>query len=157
MARRTTRGLDKAAQWRRNFEAQAQSGLSIRGWCRQHQINESAFYRWRQELAQPDGEHNRPRRRNFQRSPSANRGGQRTQAFERLRQGALTTERNRRGIQPKATKASFVPVHVTDGAMPDGDPKIEIVLADGRCVRITGTVDSQALSDVLDVLEHRAC
>jgi hypothetical protein len=39
----------------------------------------------------------------------------------------------------------------------DGDPQIEIVLTDGRRVRVTGTVDRETLAEVLDVLERRVC
>jgi len=53
--------------------------------------------------------------------------------------------------------AAFVPVHVTAEAARDGDASIEIVLTDGRRVRLTGPVNGQALADVLDVLERRAC
>jgi len=53
--------------------------------------------------------------------------------------------------------ASFVPVHVTEDPAGDGDPQIEIVLPDGRCVRITGSVNRQTLADVMDVLERRLC
>jgi transposase len=53
--------------------------------------------------------------------------------------------------------ASFMPVHVTDAPVRDGDSLIEIALADGRRVRVTGVANCQALTNVLDVLERRAC
>jgi len=53
--------------------------------------------------------------------------------------------------------SSFVPVHVTETSAGNGDAPIEIVLTDGRCVRLTGPVNGQALADVLDVLERRTC
>ena len=57
----------------------------------------------------------------------------------------------------EAQAPSFVPVHVTDNLVWDGDPRIEIVLEDGRRVRITGMVNREMLMRVLDVLERRAC
>jgi len=57
----------------------------------------------------------------------------------------------------EAQASSFVPVHVTDDPARDGDPQIEIVLTDGRRIRVTGTVDREMLTQVLDVLERRAC
>jgi hypothetical protein len=57
----------------------------------------------------------------------------------------------------EAQTASFVPVHVTDDPARDGDPPIEIVLTDGRRIRLTGPVNQQMLTAVLDVLERRAC
>lgn len=51
MVKGTPRDLSKEHFWRQRLEGQASSGLSIRSWCRRHQIHESAFYRWRKELA----------------------------------------------------------------------------------------------------------
>jgi transposase-like protein len=61
--------------------------------------------------------------------------------------------------------ASFVPIHVAEDRPEGGDSQIEIVLADGRCVRLTGPVNREMLTAVLDVLasassveaERRAC
>jgi len=61
----------------------------------------------------------------------------------------------RRDAETRAT--SFVPVHVTDSPARDGDQHIEIMLTDGRRVRVTGTVNREMLTEVLDVLELRAC
>lgn len=61
---------------------------------------------------------------------------------------------------------SFVPVQVTgDGPAdrlrepPESDCHVglEIVLTDGRRVRITGPVNPRLLTDVLDILERRPC
>ena len=67
----------------------------------------------------------------------------------------------------EASAVSFVPVQVTEEPARDGDPGggdrrsgaalIEIELTDGRRVRVTGTVDRELLTQVLDVLERRAC
>jgi hypothetical protein len=56
----------------------------------------------------------------------------------------------------EAASMSFVPVRVTEDALPPASP-IEIVLAGGRCVRVSGPVDRQVLADVLTVLEGQAC
>jgi len=106
------RDVKKESFWRRAIRQQADSGISVRSWCRKQGLKEASFYWWRRELAQ-------------------------------------------RNAEPRST--SFVPVHVTGDGPRDGDRQIEIVLADGRCVRVTGSVDRQVLSDVLDVLERRAC
>jgi hypothetical protein len=52
---------------------------------------------------------------------------------------------------------SFVPVHVSEDQLAEQGCPIEIVLTGGRCVRISGRVDRQALADVLAVLEEQAC
>lgn len=57
----------------------------------------------------------------------------------------------------EARASSFVPVHLTDDPARDGDGQIEIELRDGRRIRVTGTVNRRMLTEVLDVLEHRAC
>jgi hypothetical protein len=117
MGKGAARDLKKESAWRRRLGQHADSGQSVRAWCREHRVTETAFYWWRRELA----------RRDRQRQPSARRD------------------------------ASFVPVHVTDGPAREGNPQIEIVLTDGRRIRIIGPVHGQTLADVLDVLERRAC
>jgi len=57
----------------------------------------------------------------------------------------------------KKSKAGFVPVHVVKGEVADTDGRIEIVLACGRRVRVSGRVDRQTLADVLAVLEGQGC
>ena len=61
----------------------------------------------------------------------------------------------RRDAESEAS--SFVPVHLTDEPARGGNPQIEIELTDGRRVRVTGTVDREMLTQVLDVLERPAC
>jgi hypothetical protein len=56
MARKTRRDLKKAAFWRRMVAGQARSGVSVRVWCRRHELRESAFYWWRAQLARRDAE-----------------------------------------------------------------------------------------------------
>ena len=112
MAKSRARDLTKEAAWRRRLDRQADSGQSIRGWCRRHRVKEAAFHWWRRELA-------------------------------------------RRDAEPQAP--SFVPVHVADDLARDDDQQIEIELTDGRRVRVTGTVNREMLTEVLDVLERRVC
>ncbi len=52
MACGTRRDLKKEELWRRRLGTQAGSGLSVRAWCRQHELRESAFHWWRRQLAQ---------------------------------------------------------------------------------------------------------
>ena len=112
MAKGVARDLGKESVWRRRLSQHAESGESVRSWCRKHDVTETAFYWWRRELARRDAE----------------------------------TE-----------TTAFVPVHVTEDRLDRGDSPIEIELADGRRVRITGQVNRETLADVLDVLERRAC
>jgi len=141
MGSHRARDLAKEAAWRRRVDRQADSGLSIRAWCGRHGVAESGFHWWRRELARRDAE----------RAPSV-----------------------RRVAEGQA--ASFVPVDVIDHTERDrdrqidngargGDGQIEIELADGRRIRVTGTVHHEMLTRVLEVLtatsaveaERRAC
>ena len=112
MSKSRARDLTKEAAWRRRVARHAESGQSVRAWCRRHRVQETAFHWWRRELARRDAEAQAP---------------------------------------------SFVPVHLTDALARGDDPQIEIVLTDGRRVRVTGMVNREMLTEVLDVLERRVC
>lgn len=130
MAKIAARDLQKEAAWRRRLGRQAESGQSVRAWCRKHRVTETAFYWWRRELARRDAEY---------------------------------------GI------AAFVPVGVAEEPARDvdsggadqhgGEALIEIVLTDGRRVRISGPVNGPMLTAVLEALamtdavvaEQRTC
>jgi len=122
MAKNRARDLTKEAAWRGRLARHAESGQTVRAWCRRHHVTEAAFHWWRRELARRDAEQ----------LPSARRDAE-------------------------AQSSSFVPVHVTDDPARDGDPQIVIELTDGRRVRVAGAVNRQMLTEVLDILEHRAC
>ena len=53
--------------------------------------------------------------------------------------------------------AGFLPVQVTADHRPEGDRGVEMLLADGRVLRIQPGFDRQTLLDVLSVLEGRGC
>jgi transposase-like protein len=44
------REVEKARYWRRVIREATQSGMSIRGFCRQHRLKESQFYWWQHKL-----------------------------------------------------------------------------------------------------------
>ena len=54
-------------------------------------------------------------------------------------------------------KPTFMPVRVTADEPAHADAGIEIVLAGGRRIRVSGRADRQTLTDVLAVLEGRTC
>ena len=122
MAKSRARDLTKEAAWRRRLARHADSGQSVRAWCRRHGVKEAVFHWWRRELARRDAEQ----------PPSVRRDAE-------------------------AQPTSFVPVCLTDDPGRDGDGQIEIDLRDGRRVRVTGTVNREMLTQVLDILERRAC
>jgi hypothetical protein len=51
MAMGKVRDKNKEAFWRRTVRRQGQSGLTVRAFCREHELRETAFYFWRCELA----------------------------------------------------------------------------------------------------------
>ena len=51
MPRDGRRDATKEKFWRRMVVGQARSRLSIRAWCREHDVHEHAFYWWRVRLA----------------------------------------------------------------------------------------------------------
>jgi hypothetical protein len=51
MAKGKVRDKSKEAFWRRTMHRQRQSGLTVRAFCREHALRETAFYFWRRELA----------------------------------------------------------------------------------------------------------
>jgi transposase-like protein len=46
----------KEAHWRRQLQKQSASALSVREFCQQHGLAESAFYYWRREIERRDDE-----------------------------------------------------------------------------------------------------
>lgn len=50
MARRGTINTHKHAQWRQRLQQWQDSGLSVRAYCRQHDLSEPAFHWWRRRL-----------------------------------------------------------------------------------------------------------
>jgi hypothetical protein len=52
---------------------------------------------------------------------------------------------------------AFVPVRLTEGSPAKADPVIEILLTNGRRVRLQGVVERSMLAEVLAVLEGPGC
>jgi transposase len=50
------RDLKRERTWRRHIERQRSSGQTIRVYCESHQLRETSFYFWRQEIAKRDRE-----------------------------------------------------------------------------------------------------
>lgn len=124
MARDSRTKSERESFWRRMVEGHRSSGLPVKAWCGQHNLRESAFYWWRRQLAQRDAE-------------------------------------GSKSLAPRSAprRAGLVPVRITADGSPIGiapsagtQQRIEIVLPDERRVCIVGSVDRQALTDVLTVL-----
>ncbi len=112
------RDMEKERHWRQMIHEATCSGLSIREFCRRHDLKECQFYWWQRKLK----EHHRPRR-------ARRRGGD-------------------------GNQASFALVSNDPGATEAG---IELVLGDGRRLRISRGVDEQTLRAVLAAMEPEGC
>jgi hypothetical protein len=137
MRKRSTQEIQRQSHWQEIISGQQESGQSVRAYCRQAGIEESAFYWWRRELARRSrqGEDRRSLRRSL---PQGQPGRQ---------------------VTGKATPiaAGFLPVQVTSDRHPEGGRGVELLLADGRVLRLQPGFDRQTLLDVLGVLEGRGC
>ncbi len=131
----------KEASWRRIIGRQSRSGVTVRAWCLDQQLSEATFHWWRRELA----------RRDVELKQSARTGERKKSPRTQPREGG------KKRTRPATGSPAFVPVRVfPDDLQADGSP-IEIVLPDGRFIRVRGPVDRQTLADVLAALEHRPC
>ena len=137
MKKRTEREVQRQSRWQEIVRQQAQSGQSVRVYCRQAGIEESAFYWWRRELARRSGQGDdlrQPRRS----SPKGKPGRPATRKSPRMTTG-------------------FLPVQVTADRRPKAGRGVEMLLGDGRVLRIQPGFDRQTLLDVLSALEGRGC
>jgi transposase-like protein len=111
------RDLAKERRWRRLLEQQRSGGLSVRAFCRRHDVAEHSFYWWRRELAA--------------RPPAAASAG---------------------GVAAPL----FLPVHVRpdDPLVADG---VEVLLGNGRRLRVGAGVEPRRLAALAAALEGPAC
>ena len=146
MKKRIRRGdPQKQRYWEEVVRRWREAGQSVRAFCGAEGLRESAFYFWRRELV-------RRGQRSPRRAPAAANGSR-----TRARSAIPALRSPRRGPAP-----SFLPVHVV--APVSGCPGeaatvhgVEIVLTQGRTIRVRAGFDRQTLVDVLAVLETRPC
>jgi len=119
----------KERSWRRLLRHWQRSGMTGRDFCAAHGLSEASFYAWRREIARRDQEPAAPTQP--VRPPSA---------------------------QAPVTEAS-VPafLQVTLERRAPTAPAIEVVLGQGRCLRVGPGFDAGLLRQLLRVLEEPAC
>ena len=133
-------GSERQVYWEEAMRRWRESGQSVREFCRNEGVRESAFYFWRRELAQRS-----------QSTDAAN--GSRPPV------SPLTTASHspKRASSRHRSIPSFLPVRVVEDAAAEAASGVEIILAHGRTVRVRSGFDRQTLVDVLAVLEVRPC
>ncbi len=99
--------------------------MSVREFCRRERLAESLFYYWKREITRRDLGLSSP-----------------------TRNGKSKPRRPRR-VAAKS-KNCFVPLNICRVELTQAP--LELVLTDGRCVRIGGNFDEAALKRLLDVL-----
>jgi transposase-like protein len=146
MKKRVRRGdPQREQQWQAAVRQWQKSGQSIREYCRTLGVKESAFYFWRRELVRRGSAGAQQQEGDGRRlAGKASRG-------ERM-SGPL-----RRTPRAEHDQARFLPVHVVMGREQATTGGVEIVVGDGRTVRVRSGFDRQTLAEVLAVLEARPC
>lgn len=135
MARRGERDRGKERFWRRVLRQWRGSGQSVRAFCATHQLSEASFYGWRQTIAARDRQA-APRPR-----PDT-------------RRVARATPGEQRGNGVAARRDRHLPVFVPVRLAAPAASTLEIVLPDGRVVRVPADFDSATLRQLLAVLDE---
>jgi hypothetical protein len=135
--RRRGRDVAKEAAWRRVVGAQAASGLSVRAFCRERRLAESAFYFWRRELQARDAA--------VRAAPAG--------PAQRPIGKAPALRRTPRAVSSQRAPAAFAELTVVErpAAAPRG--AIEIVLADDLRIAVHAGFSRETLQAVLAALK----
>ena len=120
-------GEEKRAYWRDVLDRQRESGLSVRQFCREHQISEASFHSWKRKIAGHDRDDDASSESGDQKQPAR-------------RQVAKQTE----------DAAVFIPVRVSAAGS-----VLEIVHPRGHVLRVPAVFDAGALRQVLGVLDQQ--
>jgi len=154
---------EKERYWREVVRGQGGSGQSVREYCRQVGVKESAFYWWRRELARRQSAvrevarsqrpaQRKPARSSAVRGQAGQSGPQRTPG-----RGQAGAETPPGGGSTGNEASSFVPIHLLADSRPANGAGVEIYLGDGRTIRVRPGFDRQTLCEVLALLEGRPC
>jgi transposase-like protein len=141
MTRRGRRGNSERQQyWEGIVRRWKESGRSVRGFCRAEGLRESAFYCWRRELER--------------RKPQAT-----AVEVPEPQTGSVTPtpSRGKPLLRQDRPGPSFVPVHLVASAAGPAAGGVEIVLGQGRTIRVPPGFDRQTLASVLALLEGQPC
>ena len=120
-----------------------EGGQSVRAFCRAEGLRESAFYFWRRRLAR--------------RGQPAAVNGSRPQALGDAHFAVVQSQLPQPGLRLRFCPCVWWHPQATAPGVAQATGGVEIVLAQGRTVRVPAGFDRQTLADVLAVLEVRPC
>jgi hypothetical protein len=151
------RDPEREAFWRSVVLRQVASGLSVRAFCRQQGLAESAFHAWRRTIAERDCKQKATQQRqgtNDRRNAEPKRLAKRPARPSAKQPGEASVQRNGR-----ATRAPAFVLVVVTGKRPQpsdcgtGRDEIVIELAGGRWLRLPGTIAVERLARLVHALE----
>jgi hypothetical protein len=114
--------------WRRLLRDWRHSELTGRDFCFQRRISEASFYAWRREIARRD-----------------------RQAATQRRKAASTSVAERAAV---ADTPAFIKLAIHGGATA---PPIEVVVTEGRVLRVHPGFDANLLRQLLRLFEEPSC
>jgi len=123
MARRSE---EKRAYWRGVLERQQESGLSIRQFCREHQVSEASFHSWKRKIVGHTGAE----------ATSSEAGEQKHTGTKQI-------------AKRDENAAVFIPLRVN----PSAGSVLELVHPRGHVLRVPAVFDERSLREVLTVLD----
>jgi hypothetical protein len=122
------RDSGKERYWRRMLRLWQRSGQTGRDFCATHGLSEPSFYGWRREIARRDQEI------------------------------ATATEPAARPVAPQSSACAPLPMFVKVTVDAEAVPApLEVVVAQGRRVRVGAGFDAALLRQLLRVLEEPSC
>ena len=119
---------EKRTYWREVLERQRESGLSVRQFCREHQLSEASFHSWKRKIAGHDRDD----------AASSENGDRKQPARKQVAKQAEDV-------------AVFIPVRVSAAA----GSVLEVVHPRGHVLRVPAAFDAGALRQVLGVLDQQ--
>jgi transposase-like protein len=143
--RKRSRRCDPQKQryWEEVVRRWKESGRSVREYCRAEGLRESAFFFWRRELSR--------------RGPSSDTVSQAPSKGARVTPAPGPRKQPSTGFAGSRGPAPFLPVRVVESTAVEASRGLEIVLGQGRVVRVPAGFDRQTLAEVLSLLEVRPC
>jgi hypothetical protein len=115
----------KERSWRRLIQQWRHSGMTIRDFCVEHEVSEPSFFAWRRTIADRDRQSGQPSADGY-----GNGDGNKTQ-----------------------DSPAFVPLRVVSTVSTPAGTAFEVVLHDGRIVRVPAGFDPVTLRQLLAILE----